>query len=164
MQKKDNIYYIGKIFEKHFSKYKSLKKDLIQEGYRAFLECQKNYDKTKASLYAYAEKPVFCAMLKYIKKCKFIETVSLEEKIGKGEELTYSETLVDTDNTIDLIDLKLSIELVVRNFSQQKQKVINEFLKFNCGQKAIAKKLKLSDEYVNRIIADFRNELTLAIN
>lgn len=158
---KGHLIYIENIFCKHFSDCENFKEDLMQEGFLALEKCKKNYDKNKGDFLAYIKKPIYNAMLKFVKKeTKNRKNVcSLTENVLNTENSpTYEEILRDERNEIKIIELQETINQVIENFSKNQQTIIKKYI-IGETQTEISKSMEISKQFVNHTIKRFKEEL-----
>ena len=166
MTEKGHLIYIERIYNKHFRKFKNLKDDLLQEGYLEICKRLKTFDKNKGNFYAYVKKPIYNAMLKFIKKEKVINNniCSYDDVIfNDNESVNYLDLLKDIkQENFNFIDLKRTIETIKSNFTPKQEIIIDDFL---CGysQTEIAERVNSCKQYVNHTIKRFREELKLVL-
>ena len=161
---KRHLIYIENIIKRHFQNCGNVKDDLIQEGYIAFLKCQKNYDEKKGSIYAYAKKPIINALTKYLNKINFYNEneCSYYEKPFEDSDVQFIDLIPDNKQVIEDVEFQITVKNVILQFNNKMQKIIRKFI-VGFSQKEISKELHISRKHVNHTIKRFREELKLAL-
>lgn len=147
------IAFATKVYNKHFTRCRVDRDDLIMEGVVGILDYQGNYDENKGTLATYLWKCAYCRMLTFYREQK--KYFSHKDEIDKA---MYVET--NEKNPLETVFIYDDMGMIenYKGDSKFKRGIVDDVIKLG-SQNKVAKKHGITHQYVSLIWRKFISDV-----